>query len=120
MRHALIALVLLLGACPKDTTVNESEKITATPKTNEVTLVGVKAVMIMQSPVSPSFSPDGKEPEMWYLDVEGGGQVTLYSEKAPDCQGKIEVVGTPREVTASKGGEDQTFTQYDVTRWKCL
>lgn len=118
MRIATGLLFLALTACPKTPETTEATKTTA----SAVTLVGKKSVMIMQSPISSSMGPDGKQPEMWYLDVNGepGNQVTLYSEKEPDCAGDIEVIGKPKTVTASKGGEDQTFTQYDVVSWKCL
>jgi hypothetical protein len=119
MHRLFLCAALLLSACPKETPVTEP---TPEKKSNQVVLVGTKSIMIMQSPVSPSFSPGKPEPEMWYLDISGDNarQVTLYSEKVPDCDGQIEVTATPREVTASKGGGDITFTQYDVISWKCL
>ena len=123
MRIALCLLSLVLAACPKNPETNEMKNSDPQIKpADTVTLVGQKSRMIMQSPISSSMGPDGKQPEMWYLDINGepGRQVTLYSEKEPSCPGDIEVIGRPKTVIASKGGQDQTFTQYDVVSWRCL
>jgi hypothetical protein len=113
---ASLLLLTIFTACSKNSEVNEMKPA------DTITLIGRKPQMIMQSPMSPPMSSNGEVQAMWYLNLNGepGKQVTLYSKQEPSCPGDIEVIGRPRTVIASKGGQDQTFTQYDVVSWRCL
>jgi hypothetical protein len=70
-----------------------------------VQIDGTNAEMVQQHPMV-----NGPDTEQGYLDVEGGGQIIIVSQRAVDCDGPMRVVGTLRGVDL--GGEPNTKSSY--------
>jgi hypothetical protein len=70
-----------------------------------VQIDGTNADMVQQHPMV-----NGPDTEQGYLDVEGGGQIIIVSQKSVDCSGAMRVVGTLRGVDG--GGEPGTKQSY--------